>query len=57
MAHVGDVPGDPDAVTVSTTGPATITLWLETAGVTDLTRESAERLAGLLMTAVRQLGG
>ncbi len=56
MANLGTVPGDPDAVTVSTTDPDLVTLWLETSG-TDLTREAAEQLAGLLMRAVRELGG
>jgi hypothetical protein len=42
---------------VSTTDPDLVTLWLETSGATDLTRDAAEQLAGLLMRAVRELGG
>ena len=57
MPTVGSVPGDPDGVAVSTTDANTVTLWLEGGDTTDLTREDAERLAGLLMTAVRRLGG
>jgi hypothetical protein len=57
MAYVGAVPGDPDSVTVSTTDPALVTIWMGTSGATDLTREAAEDLAGLLMRAVRELGG
>jgi hypothetical protein len=57
MPTVGSVPGDPDGVAVSTTDQSTITLWLQSGGATDLTREAAEQLAGLLMTAVRRLGG
>jgi hypothetical protein len=57
MTNVGSVPGDPYGIAVSTTTPTTITLWLEGGDTTDLTREDAERLAGLLMTAVRRLGG
>jgi hypothetical protein len=57
MPTVGSVPGDPYGVAVSTTTPTTITVWLESGDTTDLTREAAERLAGLLMTAVRRLGG
>ena len=40
-----------------TTDQSTITLWLQSGETTDLTREAAEQLAGLLMTAVRRLGG
>ena len=57
MVYVGAVPGDPDSVTVSTTDPALVTLWVGTSGATDLTREAAEDLAGLLMRAVCELGG
>jgi hypothetical protein len=57
MPTVGSVPGDPDGVAVSTTDQSTITLWLQSGDTTDLTREAAEQLAGLLMTAVRRLGG
>lgn len=57
MTNVGTVPGDLYGVAVATTTPSTITLWLESGDATDLTREDAERLAGLLMTAVRRLGG
>jgi hypothetical protein len=57
MPTVGSVPGDPDGVAVSTTNENTITVWIESGDTTDLTREAAERLAGLLMTAVRRLGG
>jgi hypothetical protein len=57
MANLGTVPGEPDAVTVSTTDPDLVTLWLEASGATDLTRDAAEVLAGLLIRAVRQLGG
>jgi hypothetical protein len=32
-------------------------VWLESGGAIDLTREAAEQLAGLLLTAVRRLGG
>jgi hypothetical protein len=49
--------GDPDGVAVSTTDQSTITLWLQSGDSTDLTREAAEQLAALLMTAVRRLGG
>jgi hypothetical protein len=42
---------------VSTTDPDLVTLWLDASGATDLTRDAAEQLAGLLMRAVRQLGG
>jgi hypothetical protein len=57
MPTVGSVPGDPDGVAVSTTDQNTITIWLQSGDTTDLTREAAEQLAGLLMTAVRRLGG
>jgi hypothetical protein len=57
MPTVGSVPGDPDGVAVATTNENTITLWLQSGDTTDLTREAAEQLAGLLMTAVRRLGG
>jgi hypothetical protein len=57
MTHVGSIPGDPYSVAVSTTTPTTITLWLEGGDTTDLSRDDAERLAGLLMAAVRCLGG
>jgi hypothetical protein len=57
MPTVGSVPGDPDDVAVSTTNENTVTLWLQSGDTTDLTREAAEQLAGLLMTAVRRLGG
>jgi hypothetical protein len=57
MPNIGTVPGDPDGIAVSTTNERTITVWLESGDATDLTREAAEQLAGLLMTAVRRLGG
>jgi hypothetical protein len=57
MPTVGSVPGDPDGVAVSTTDESTVTVWLQSGDTTDLTREAAEQLAGLLMTAVRRLGG
>lgn len=57
MPHIGTVPGDPDGVAVSTTNESTVTLWLQSGDTTDLTRDAAEQLAGLLMTAVRRLGG
>jgi hypothetical protein len=57
MPTVGSVPGDPDGVAVSTTNESTITLWLQSGDTTDLTRDAAEQLAALLMTAVRRLGG
>jgi hypothetical protein len=57
MANVGSVPGDPDGVAVSTTSPSTVTLWLQSGDATDLTREAAEQLGGLLMMAVRHLDG
>jgi hypothetical protein len=56
MPTVGSVPGDLDGVAVSTTNENTITLWLQSGDTTDLTREAAEQLAGLLMMAVRRLG-
>ncbi len=49
--------GDPDEVTVGTTDPDKVTVWLGAAGATDLTRRDAEELAALLLRAVRQLGG
>lgn len=57
MPNIGSVPGDPDGIAVSTTNESTITIWLESGDATDLSREAAEQLAGLLMTAVRRLGG
>ena len=42
---------------MTTTDPAQITVWLGLPGPTDLTREAAEELAGLLMRAVGELGG
>jgi hypothetical protein len=42
---------------VSTTDADLVTLWLETRGATHLTRTAAEALTGLLMWAVRELGG
>jgi hypothetical protein len=55
--NLGTVPGDPDEILVSTTDPDKVTVWLGTAGATDLTRADAEELAALLLRAVRQLGG
>jgi hypothetical protein len=57
MPLVGTVPGDPYGVAVATTEAATTTVWLESGDTTGLTREDAERLAALVMTAVRHLGG
>ncbi len=57
MVNLGSVWGEPDEITVTTTDPDRITVWLGPAGATDLTREAAEELAGLLMRAVRELGG
>jgi hypothetical protein len=57
MPTVGTVPGDPYGVAIATTNESTITPWLQSGDTTDLTREDAERLAGLLMTAVCRLGG
>jgi hypothetical protein len=57
MPNIGSVPGDPYGVAIATTNESTITVWLESGDATDLTRDDAERLAGLLMTAVRRLGG
>jgi hypothetical protein len=57
MANLGPIVGDPDEITVTTTDPDRITIWLGLAGATDLTREAAEELAALLMRAVRELGG
>ncbi|HEY2957082.1 MAG TPA: hypothetical protein VGM21_02575 [Actinomycetota bacterium] len=42
---------------MSTNDPDMVTVWIGTAGATDLTREAAEDLAALLMRAVRELGG
>jgi hypothetical protein len=57
MVNLGTVPGDPDEILVSTTGPDKVTVWLGAAGATDLTRRDAEELAALLLRAVRELGG
>jgi hypothetical protein len=57
MPLVGTIPGDPYGVAVSTTNENTITVWLQSGDTTDLSREAAEQLAALLMTAVRRLGG
>lgn len=57
MPTVDSVPGVPYNVAVATTPLTLITLWLESGDTTHLTREDAERLAELLMTAVRRLGG
>jgi hypothetical protein len=57
MVNLGSVPGDPDEITVSTTDPDKVTVWLGAAGATDLSRRQAEELAALLLRAVRQFGG
>jgi hypothetical protein len=57
MVNLGTIPGDPDEITVSTTDPDKVTVWLGVAGATDLTRKQAEELAALLLRAVRELGG
>jgi hypothetical protein len=57
MANLGSIVGDPDEITVTTTDPDRLTVWLGLAGATDLTREAAGELAALLMRAVRELGG
>jgi hypothetical protein len=57
MANLGSIVGDPDEITVTTTDPDRITVWLGLAGATDLTREAVGELAALLMRAVRELGG
>ncbi len=55
--NLGTTSGDPDEVTVSTTDPDKVTVWLGATGATDPTRPDAEELAALLLRAVRQLGG
>jgi hypothetical protein len=55
--YLGAIPSDLDEVIVSTNDPDMVTVWIGTAGATDLTREAAEDLAALLMRAVRELGG
>jgi hypothetical protein len=45
MVNLGTVPGDPDEITVSTTDPDKVTVWLGAAGETDLTRREAEEFA------------
>jgi hypothetical protein len=57
MPLVGSVEGDPNGVAVVTTDANTISLCLQSGDATDLTREAAEHLAGLLMRAVRRLAG
>jgi len=55
MVRIGEVPGDPDGIAVSTTGRL-VTVW---AGMewTDLEPEAAERLAALLVRAAELAGG
>ncbi len=45
--NLGTTSGDPDEVTVSTTDPDKVTVWLGATGATDLTRPDAEELAAL----------
>lgn len=55
MVRIGEVPGDPDGIAVSTTGRL-VTVW---AGMewTDLEPEAAERLAALLVRAAELARG
>jgi hypothetical protein len=55
MVNLGTVLGDPDEITVSTTDPDKVTVWLGAAGETDLTRRKAEEFAALLLRAVREI--